>query len=65
MSGGDELDEIQAIFFEECAEGLATAEAGLSAMASGDTSADVIAGVFRALDQARVGELAQPRVQLA
>ena len=25
-----ELDEIQAIFFEECAEGLATAEQGLS-----------------------------------
>ena len=41
----DGLDEIQAIFFEECAEGLATAEEGLSAMASGDVSAEVIAGV--------------------
>ena len=55
MSGGDELDEIQAIFFEECAEGLATAEAGLSAMASGDTSADVIAGVFRAVHSIKGG----------
>ena len=55
MSGGDELDEIQAIFFEECAEGLATAEAGLSAMASGDTSSDVIAGVFRAVHSIKGG----------
>ncbi|RSU58366.1 chemotaxis protein CheA [Sphingomonas koreensis] len=55
VSGGDELDEIQAIFFEECVEGLATAEAGLSAMASGDTSADVIAGVFRAVHSIKGG----------
>lgn len=55
MSGGDELDEIQAIFFEECTEGLAIAEVGLSAMASGDTSADVIAGVFRAVHSIKGG----------
>ena len=55
MSGGDELDEIQAIFFEECTEGLAVAEAGLSAMASGDTSSDVIAGVFRAVHSIKGG----------
>ena len=30
-----ELEDIQAIFFEEAEEGLATAEAGLSAMAEG------------------------------
>ena len=51
----DELDEIQAIFFEECAEGLATAEAGLSQMAAGDVSADVIAGVFRAVHSIKGG----------
>lgn len=51
----DELDDIQAIFFEECAEGLATAEAGLSAMAAGDVSADVIAGVFRAVHSIKGG----------
>lgn len=51
----DELDEIQAIFFEECTEGLATAEAGLSAMAAGDASADVIAGVFRAIHSIKGG----------
>lgn len=51
----DELDEIQAIFFEECAEGLAVAEEGLSAMASGDTSAGVIAGVFRAVHSIKGG----------
>ncbi|OWK33099.1 chemotaxis protein CheA [Sphingomonas mucosissima] len=51
----DELDEIQAIFFEECAEGLATAEAGLSAMAAGDVSANVIAGVFRAVHSIKGG----------
>ena len=51
----DELDEIQAIFFEECAEGLATAEQGLSAMAAGDVSADVIAGVFRAVHSIKGG----------
>jgi two-component system chemotaxis sensor kinase CheA len=51
----DELDEIQAIFFEECAEGLATAEEGLSAMAAGDTSAETIAGVFRAVHSIKGG----------
>jgi two-component system chemotaxis sensor kinase CheA len=51
----DELDEIQAIFFEECAEGLVTAEQGLSAMAGGDVSADVIAGVFRAVHSIKGG----------
>ncbi|MBO9623707.1 MAG: chemotaxis protein CheA [Sphingomonas sp.] len=51
----DELDEIQAIFFEECAEGLATAEAGLSAMQAGDVSAETIAGVFRAVHSIKGG----------
>lgn len=51
----NELDEIQAIFFEECVEGLATAEAGLSAMAAGEASADVIAGVFRAVHSIKGG----------
>ncbi|WP_375195265.1 chemotaxis protein CheA, partial [Sphingobium sp.] len=51
----DELDEIQAIFFEECAEGLVVAEQGLSAMAAGDVSADVIAGVFRAVHSIKGG----------
>ena len=50
-----ELDEIQAIFFEECTEGLTTAEAGLSAMAAGDASQDVIAGVFRAVHSIKGG----------
>lgn len=51
----DDLDDIQAIFFEECAEGLATAEAGLSAMDGGDVSAGVIAGVFRAVHSIKGG----------
>ncbi|MBB3032503.1 chemotaxis protein CheA [Alteriqipengyuania lutimaris] len=51
----DDLDDIQAIFFEECNEGLAVAEAGLSTMADGDTSADVIAGVFRAVHSIKGG----------
>ncbi|TFI59592.1 chemotaxis protein CheA [Sphingomonas parva] len=51
----DELDEIQAIFFEECAEGLATAEEGLSAMAAGDHSSETIAGVFRAVHSIKGG----------
>lgn len=56
MSGGDDgLDEIQAIFFEECVEGLAIAEQGLSVMAAGDVSADVIAGVFRAVHSIKGG----------
>ena len=49
------MDDIQAIFFEECAEGLATAEEGLSAMADGNISADVIAGVFRAVHSIKGG----------
>ncbi len=51
----DELDEIQAIFFEECAEGLTTAEEGLSAMQAGDVSAETIAGVFRAVHSIKGG----------
>lgn len=51
----DDLDDIQAIFFEECAEGLATAEEGLSALADGNISADVIAGVFRAVHSIKGG----------
>jgi two-component system chemotaxis sensor kinase CheA len=51
----DDLDDIQAIFFEECAEGLATAESGLSQMAAGDVSAKVIAGVFRAVHSIKGG----------
>ncbi len=51
----DEFDEIQAIFFEECAEGLVTAEEGLSAMQAGDTSSEVIAGVFRAVHSIKGG----------
>ena len=51
----DELDEIQAIFFEECAEGLAAAEAGLSEMDAGNASAETIAGVFRAVHSIKGG----------
>ncbi|NYT42083.1 chemotaxis protein CheA [Sphingomonas sp. R-74633] len=51
----DEFDDIQAIFFEECTEGLTTAEQGLSAMQAGDISADVIAGVFRAVHSIKGG----------
>ena len=51
----DDLDAIQAIFFEECTEGLAAAEGGLSAMADGDTSAETIAGVFRAVHSIKGG----------
>lgn len=51
----DELDDIQAIFFEECNEGLATAESGLSAMDAGDVSPGVIAGVFRAVHSIKGG----------
>ena len=54
-AGDDGLDEIQGIFFEECAEGLAVAEQGLSAMAGGQVSADVIAGVFRAVHSIKGG----------
>jgi two-component system chemotaxis sensor kinase CheA len=51
----EEFDDIQAIFFEECAEGLTTAEQGLSAMQAGDVSAEVIAGVFRAVHSIKGG----------
>jgi two-component system chemotaxis sensor kinase CheA len=55
MSEDKELDEIQAIFFEECVEGLGTAEAGLTAFANGEISAEVIAGVFRAVHSIKGG----------
>lgn len=53
--GDDGLDEIQAIFFEECAEGLTVAEQGLSAMVNGDVSKETIAGVFRAVHSIKGG----------
>lgn len=53
--GDDGFDEIQAIFFEECAEGLAVAEQGLSAMVAGDVSTETIAGVFRAVHSIKGG----------
>lgn len=49
------MDEIQGIFFEECAEGLAVAEQGLSAMRAGDLSSETIAGVFRAVHSIKGG----------
>lgn len=56
MSNGDDnLDEIQAIFFEECAEGLTAAEQGLAAMATGNVTRDTIAGVFRAVHSIKGG----------
>jgi two-component system chemotaxis sensor kinase CheA len=51
----DDFDDIQAIFFEECTEGLTTAEEGLSAMQAGDVSAETIAGVFRAVHSIKGG----------
>ena len=51
----DGFDDIQAIFFEECAEGLACAEQGLTAMAAGAASADVVAAVFRAVHSIKGG----------
>jgi two-component system chemotaxis sensor kinase CheA len=51
----DDMDDIQAIFFEECAEGLTAAEQGLSAMQAGDVSAGTIAAVFRAVHSIKGG----------
>ena len=50
-----ELDEIQTMFFEECAEGLDIAEQGLSMMLAGNTSKEVIANVFRAVHSIQGG----------
>jgi predicted signal transduction protein with EAL and GGDEF domain len=43
------MEDIQAVFFGGCAEGMAAAEAGLATMASGDATADTVAAVFRAV----------------
>ena len=50
-----ELDEIQTMFFEECAEGLDIAEQGLSIMLGGNVSNEVIANVFRAVHSIKGG----------
>ena len=50
-----ELDEIQTMFFEECAEGLDIAEQGLSMMLAGNVSNEVIANVFRAVHSIKGG----------
>ncbi|MBX9881007.1 MAG: chemotaxis protein CheA [Sphingomonas sp.] len=48
-------DEIQAIFFVECEEALAAAEAGLSACQAGTADAETINAVFRAVHSIKGG----------
>ena len=50
-----DMDDIQAIFFAECSDGLAAAEAGLSAMAEGDQSGSTMATVFRVVHSIKGG----------
>ncbi len=48
-------DEIQAIFFVECEESLAAAEAGLSACQNGSADAETINAIFRAVHSIKGG----------
>lgn len=48
-------EEIQAIFFQECDEGLAAAEAGLMACRTGKQDADTINTIFRAVHSIKGG----------
>ena len=48
-------DEIQAIFFIECEESLAAAEAGLSACREGSADAETINAIFRAVHSIKGG----------
>lgn len=48
-------EEIQAIFFQECDEGLASAEAGLMACRAGEQDADTINTIFRAVHSIKGG----------
>ncbi|MEN3953274.1 chemotaxis protein CheA [Iodidimonas sp. SYSU 1G8] len=55
MSTAMDIDDIQRVFFEECAEGLDTAEKSLTAMLGGDCSVETIASVFRAIHSIKGG----------
>lgn len=48
-------EEIQAIFFAECEESLAAAEAGLDACAAGSQDADTVNAIFRAVHSIKGG----------
>jgi two-component system chemotaxis sensor kinase CheA len=48
-------EEIQAIFFEECEESLAAAEAGLAACKAGTQDADTVNAIFRAVHSIKGG----------
>ena len=48
-------EEIQGIFFVECEESLAAAEAGLAACKAGTQDADTINGIFRAVHSVKGG----------
>ncbi|MFM6932315.1 MAG: Hpt domain-containing protein, partial [Novosphingobium sp.] len=48
-------EEIQAIFFVECEESLAAAEAGLAACKDGTADSDTVNGVFRAVHSVKGG----------
>ena len=48
-------EEIQAIFFEECEESLAAAEAGLAACRDGVQDADTVNAIFRAVHSIKGG----------
>ena len=51
----DPLAEIRETFFQECEEQLAALESGLLQMEEGDTSADVVNAVFRAVHSIKGG----------
>lgn len=50
-----EHDDILAIFYQECDEGLATAEQGLGALAGGSTDTEELNAVFRAVHSIKGG----------
>lgn len=50
-----EQDDILAIFYQECDEGLATAEQGLGALAGGSADAEELNAVFRAVHSIKGG----------
>ncbi len=49
------LDEIRIVFFQECEEQLQELETGLTAMAGGETDADTVNAVFRAVHSIKGG----------
>ncbi len=65
MMGGDEMEEIKQLFFEESDEGLDNMESGLLSLEEGEADKEVINDIFRAAHSIKGGAATFSFIQIA